>query len=151
MAEYEQSLTVAASPDHVFDFVSDIQNLPRYLPTTHHAQAQDGERVRVQGEAGGRPYDSDGYFRVDRTEHRMEWGSDGENAYSGWLEVDGDEESSIVTVHLSFAPRPELARRMDAQTGDRDTTIQEGLEAALQSIRNLCEGRGSKVEPRAAT
>jgi uncharacterized membrane protein len=151
MAEYEHSLTVQAPADAVFDFVSDISHLPEYLPTTHHAEPQGGERVRVRGEAGGRPYDSDGYFRVNKTEHRMEWGSDGENNYSGWLEVEDRGEMSEVTVHLSFAPRPDLARRMDEQTGDRNQTIQEGLQTALMSIQNLVEGRGGKVEPRAAT
>ena len=152
MAEYEHSLTVQASPDAVFDFVSDIGNLPRYLPTTHQAEMQGAGRVRVRGEAGGHTYDSDGYFRVDTSEHRLEWGSDGENNYSGWLEVeDGKDGASDVTVHLSFAPRPDLAQRMDEQTGDHDRTIQQGLEAALLSIQNQVEGRGGKVEPEAAT
>ena len=68
MPEYEHSLTVQASPDAVFAFVSDVSRLPEYLPTTHHAEAQPGGRVRVQGEAGGHNYDSDGYFRTDRAE-----------------------------------------------------------------------------------
>jgi uncharacterized protein YndB with AHSA1/START domain len=49
MPDYEHSLTIEASPETVFDFVSDIANLPKYLPTTHHAEAQPGGRVRVQG------------------------------------------------------------------------------------------------------
>ncbi len=53
MPEYEHSLTVQASPEAVFTFVSDVSRLPEYLPTTHHAEAQPGGRVRVQGEAGG--------------------------------------------------------------------------------------------------
>ncbi len=153
MAEYEHSLSVQASPDAVFRFVSDIRNLPRYLPTTHQAEAQGEGRVRVRGEAGGHAYDSDGYFRADATKHRLEWGSDGENNYSGWLQIEEgrDGGASNVTVHLSFAPRPDLAQRMDEQTGDHDRTIQQGLEAALLSIQNQVEGRGGKVEPEAAT
>lgn len=145
-------MTVQAAPEAVFGFVSDVRNLPRYLPTTHHAEPQGPDRVRVRGEAGGHTYDSDGYFRVDASEHRLEWGSDGENRYSGWLEIEeGQAGASEITVHLSFAPRPDLTRRMDEQTGDHDRTIQEGLEAALLSIRNQVEGRGGKVEPHAAT
>ncbi len=151
MAEYEHSARVNAPAEAVFDFVSDIGNLPKYLPTTHHAESQGLGRVRVRGEAGGHTYDSDGYFRVDATEHRMEWGSDGENAYAGWLQVEENGSGSDVTVHLTFAPRPDQAERFEEQTGDRDRTIQEGLEASLLSIRNLVEGRGGKVEPTAAT
>ncbi len=151
MAEYESSLPVSASPDTVFDFVSDIRNLPRYLPTTHHAEAQGPNRVRVQGEAGGHKYDSDGRFRADADERRLEWGSDGETAYEGWLEIEGAGDESLVTVHLSFAPRPDQAARMDEQTGDQDAAIQQGLDAGLRSIKNLVEGVGGKVEPPAAT
>ena len=80
----------------------------------------------------------------------MEWGSDGENRYAGWLEIDGVDDECEVTVHLNFQPKPEQGERMDAQTGDRDKTIQEGLIAALASIRNAVEGTGGKVEPAAA-
>lgn len=151
MPEYERSLFVNASPRALFDFVSDVGNMPLYLPTTHHAAAQGEGRVRVQGEAGGHPYDSDGYLRFEATEYRMEWGSDGENRYSGWLEIDGDDGGSEVTVHLSFTPRPEQSARFAEQSGgDEGATIQQGLEAALLSIRNIVEGKGEKVEPPAA-
>lgn len=58
---------------------------------------------------------------------------------------------SIVSVHLSFEPRADMAEKFEQQTGDRHRTIQDGLEKALQSIKNLCEGRGGKVESQAAS
>ena len=151
MPEYEQSLSVAAAPATVFAYVSDVGNLPKYLPTVTHAEAQSDEHVRVQGSAGGHEYDSDGYFRVDETEHRLEWGSDGENQYSGWLKVDGMDDMSEVTVHLSFQPKPGQEARFEEQSGSRDGAILDGLSAALNSIRNEVEGRGGKVESNAAT
>ncbi|MBC8103193.1 MAG: SRPBCC family protein [Cytophagales bacterium] len=151
MPDYESSLPVNASPEAVFDFISDISNMPQYLPTTHHAEPQGEGRVRVQGEAAGHPYDSDGWIRLDRTEFRMEWGSDGENHYSGWMEVEGDDRQSIVTVGLAFAPKPEQDARFEQQMGDRDATIRDGLNKALESIKNILEGKGGKVEPAAAT
>jgi Oligoketide cyclase/lipid transport protein len=147
MAEYEQTILVKASPDAVFDFISDVRNMPKYLPTTHRAEPQGAGRVRVQGEVRGHAYDSDGWMRLDKTEHRMEWGSDGENKYSGWMEVEGDENGCAVTVHLSFAPRPDQKEQFKEQTGSVAETIQQGLEAALTSIKNQCEGRSVKVEP----
>ena len=136
MPDYEHSLTIEASPETVFDFVSDIKNLPKYLPTTHQAEAQPGGRVRVQGEAAGHAYDSDGYFRIDAPNHRLEWGSDGENHYRGWLEIDGAASECEVTVHLMFQSKRE----------GRDKTISEGLISALESIRSQVEGNGGKVE-----
>ena len=143
MGEYEHTTIVNSKPQQVFDFISDVNNLARYLPTVKNAMPQGSDRVRVQGEAAGHPYDSDGSYHVYKDRKRMEWGSDGENQYSGWLEVKDNERgaSASVTVHLSFEPRPELAHQYEQQSGDRDRTINEGLKNALQSVKNLCEDR----------
>ena len=85
--------------------MSKVENLPKYLPTTHSAQPQQGDRVRVQGEAQGHEYDADGFFRTDKDAHRIEWGAD-EQYYSGWLEVTGQGDDSSMTVHLSFSGGP---------------------------------------------
>lgn len=150
MNQYEHSITINSNPKQIFKFVSEIANLPRYLPTVTHAAPQGSERVRVQGEAAGQRYESDGYYRVDNAHQRIEWGSDGENEYHGWLKVTGDERKATITAHLSFDPRPEIAERYDEQSGDRHRTIQDGLERALHSIKNHCEGKGGKVESRVA-
>lgn len=152
MKEYEHTAIVQCHAQQVFEFVSNVSNLPRYLPTVQKAMPQGDERVRVQGVAGGHQYDSDGFYHVDKSRKRMEWGSDGESQYRGWLEVkdSGNGTTATVTAHLSFEPRPDTRRQLDQQTGDYHRTIQEGLEYALQSIKNLCEGQGGKVESPAA-
>jgi hypothetical protein len=143
--EYEQSMTIHASPDAIFDFVADVHNMPKYLPTTNWAEPQRGERVLVQGEAAGHPYSADGYLRADRDRHTLEWGAD-EHDYAGRLEIRPQgQNASTVTVHLSFKQYP------GGGHGPSDEDIQEGLVKALQSIENLVTGSGGKVEPRAAT
>lgn len=157
MSEFEHSTTIDASPDEVYAFMSKVENLPKYLPTTHSAQPQEGERVRVQGEAQGHQYDSDGFFRQDKENHRIEWGAD-EGYYSGSLQVEGQGDSSTMTVHLSFSGGPPAGQGEepgDASSDEAPSTdqIQEGLVTALESIKNFVEeGRsGGKVEPSAAT
>ncbi len=156
--EFEHSTSVNASPDEVYAFMAQVENLPKYLPTTHSAQPQEGERVRVQGEAQGHEYDADGFFRKDEANHRIEWGAD-EQYYSGWLEVSGQGEGSTMTVHLTFSGGPP-AGEGDApgddsggSEGPNRAQIQEGLVKALTSIKNFVEeGRsGGKEEPGAAT
>ena len=88
MAEYTDRIDVAAPADAVFGFVSDVANLPKYLPTMHDAHAQGPDRVAVDGEANGHHYHSDGWFKVDYAGRSMSWGSDGENDYSGKDEGD---------------------------------------------------------------
>lgn len=155
MSEFEHSTTVDATPDEVYEFMSKVENLPKYLPTTHAAQPQPGERVRVQGEAQGHPYDADGFFRQDATNHRIEWGAD-ERYYSGWLEVTEQGAGSSITVHLSFSGGPPGGQGDAPGEGSdapSESDIQEGLVKSLESIKNFVEeGRtGGKEEPSAAT
>ena len=55
--EYEQTQVVAASPEEVFAWVSDVGNMPKYLPPIKEASIEGesasgtpGERVRLRGE-----------------------------------------------------------------------------------------------------
>jgi uncharacterized membrane protein len=147
--EFEQSITVAAPVDDIFDFVSDVKNVPQYLPTVKSAQPQQGERIRTQGQAGERSYDSDGHFRVDKQAHRLEWGSDGENDYSGWLEVQGDGGAqSQVKVHIHYAPKPEVLQHMVERSPSHsfESAMNEGISKTLESIKRICEGKGGKEE-----
>jgi carbon monoxide dehydrogenase subunit G len=150
MSDYEQSEIIHASPDMVFEFVSDVRNLPKYLPTVDRAEPQGPDRVSLHGKANGREYTSDGHFHADRNAKRIEWGSDGENRYSGALQVTPSGGGSQVTVHIVYAPRPDQAAQFIAQSGDKDAAVNEGIRVALESIRNICEGAGGKVESRAA-
>ncbi len=151
MPEFERSQHITAAPDAVYAFVSDVGNPLRYLPTTKSAQQQGSERVRVQGEARGHQYDDDGFFRADPVGRRLEWGAD-ERDYRGWMQIADAGGASDVTVHLSFSN--DLPQRIARETGDAPPDgpppIEEGIDASLQSIRNIVEGQGGKVEPSTA-
>ena len=144
MAEYEHTTTIQAAPDEVFRFVSDVRNLPKYLPTVQRATPDGRERVEVEGEANGHHYDSDGHFRVNQQARTMEWGAD-EDDYTGQLKVEGQGSQSTIAIHLWFK-----ARGGEEQLPDQDQRVQDGLAAAMESIRNIMEGQGGKVEPASA-
>jgi hypothetical protein len=103
--------------------------------------------VRVQGEAQGHRYDSDGYLRRDEAAKRLDWGAD-EGYYSGWLQISPDGDASNVTVHISLRGHPPGA---DEGNAPDPAQVQEGLRKGLESIRNHVEGHGGKEEPSAAT
>lgn len=154
MSEYQSSLVIKADTDSIEGFISQVDNLPKYLPTTRKASSSkgDNDNVRVQGQAHGHSYEAEGHFNFDQAKHRMEWSSDHAEKYSGWLQVtplDGGSSSKVV-VHLTFDPPTNLKKELAENTGSKDQTIQEGLDAALASIKNHCEGHGSKVEPKSA-
>ena len=148
MAEYERSRLVQASPDDVFAFVSDASNLATILPTVETVERQAEDRVEVHGEVRGRTYEDDGWFRVDEARRRIEWGAD-ERTYSGWLTVSGADGGAQVVAHLSFAPYVTPSGRPIGRAADEPDPIEQSLEAALDSLRNLMEGRGGKEEPAA--
>jgi uncharacterized membrane protein len=146
--EFEQSVTVAAPADRIFAYLSDVRNVPEYLPTVRSAQPQQGDRIRTQGQSGEHSYDADGHFRADQEARRLEWGSDGENDYGGWMTVEGNGSQSQVTVHIHFAPAPEMAQRMAEQSSGHsfEAVMGEGIDKTLESIKRICEGQGGKQE-----
>jgi uncharacterized protein YndB with AHSA1/START domain len=107
MATYEQSITVAVPPSRLYAYLSDVDNLPEYMPRVTQAHAvDDGEAVAVTAEIdpeGGEPQTVHGeaWLRVREEGRSLEWGSQGPNDYSGELEVDpGDGGGSTLTVRL---------------------------------------------------
>lgn len=140
MAQYKQSIRIPASPDAVLDFVADVQNMPLYLPIIHKIQRQSNDQVRVQGEAEGHPYNVDGFIHVDRANHRLEWGAEGQD-YSGHLKIQPQDDLSLVTVHLHL---PEKLSVEGEQPTDEE--IQQRLVDALEAIRNEVTGEGDVTE-----
>lgn len=147
--DFEQSITVNAPAEGIFAYVSNVQNVPEYLPTIKSAQPQQGERIRTQGQVGEKTYDADGHFRVNRESRRLEWGSDGENEYGGRLEVreQGDSQSEV-SVYIHYNPRPETLQRMIEKSPDHsfEGAMNEGIQKTLESIKRICEGTGGKQE-----
>jgi uncharacterized protein YndB with AHSA1/START domain len=139
MRTYESTTTVTASPDDLFAYLSDVHNLPEYFAAMTSAEpAGDAEgdvppgaeAVHSVAEVDGQRREGEAWFRRDAGARSLSWGSEGPNDYHGELQVDGDGESSRVTVRL----HTELAE------GDR---IQQGLETTLATIKEKVEGRGA--------
>jgi uncharacterized protein YndB with AHSA1/START domain len=155
--EYEQSQAIDASPEEVFAWLSDVANLPEYLPPVVASSAEGpsaegvpGQRIRTTleypGQDEGRTFDAEGYLAVDERERRMEWGAEARRDYSGWLTVaDRGEGSSEVVVHLSFGERSVEPEMQERATEGRDP-LSEGVSATLESIRRQIEEGSGKVK-----
>jgi len=154
MSEYEQTQAIAVPPDEAFAWLSDVDNLPAYLPPVTDASIEGpsegdnpGRKVRttLQYPGGGGSFDAEGYLAVDEGARRMEWGAEAGQDYSGWLEVAPDGEGSRVTVHLSFGERS-VEKEMDEDSSAEDSLAQ-GISATLESIRRQLEEGSGKVQP----
>ena len=155
MQEYEQSKAVAAPANEVFAWVSDVENLPKYLPPIKDAGIEGaaaagspGERVKMTvGIPDRGEFESEGYFDVDAEARTMRWGAETDRDYSGWLTVaEAGDGQSEVTVHLSFGPRSVEGEIQEDSSDDRDP-LEESLEATLESIRRQIEEGSGKLPP----
>lgn len=155
MADYEQSKTIDAPPEEVFAWLSDVGNLPGYLPPVTDASIEGpsaegapGQRVRLSLEfPNGGSFDSEGYLAADERERRLDWGAEGDRDYSGWLTVaNHGEGQSEVVVHLSFGERSVEGEIQAGSPEDRDP-LHEAIGATLESVRRQIEEGAGKVQP----
>lgn len=147
MIEYERTITIDASADEVFHLVSSVSNLPKFVAAIQDAELESPGRVRVRGVIGGREFDSGGYVRIDNAQRRMDWGSDGDPQYRGWLEVKaGDATPNIceLTVRLLLEPHFEFGEEQGAAF---DEANQAQLWETLTRIRDLAH-EFQRVGPR---
>jgi len=123
MADYQASTTLSAPAQRVFDYLSDINNLPAYFDRMTSATPGDGETVQTTATMpDGTETAGEAWFHVDSAAKALSWGSEGPNDYHGHLEVADDGDTSTVTLSTG-------------RTGtDR---IQQGLEQTLTNISRL--------------
>jgi uncharacterized protein YndB with AHSA1/START domain len=136
--EYEESRRMPAPADVVFDIMSDLDTMQRWLPTTMEVEDAGPDRVHVEGDTGGQHYATDGLFRAEKDQLRMEWGSEGPD-YAGWAQVyhEGDDASEV-NLHLSF-----FGDQPEAHRGTAADRTRQGMQEALQRLEDEVRRRAS--------
>ena len=122
MGNYQHAETADLSAERVFDYLADVRNLPRYLPSMTAAEPQGGDQVRVEAKVDGRTESGEAWMRVDRKRRRIEWGSEGPNDYHGELEI-SDDGPGRCSIKLEL----HTVRAEGAQ-------IEEGVRHAVDSL-----------------
>jgi carbon monoxide dehydrogenase subunit G len=137
MPEFSRSTTISADPDELFEFLSKVENLPRYFRGMTEAHHTRGDEVHVTANArvtGGEPdaggeVHGEAWFRIDADQRALAWGAEGEHDYHGELQVSPDgEDRARVSVHLH------------TQHEDRDS-IETGIEQTLHNIEQIAAER----------
>jgi hypothetical protein len=96
--QHEHTEHVAASPDAVYRAISDVKNLPRFVPQITGVTPAGGDRVEVDARYEGREQHGEASFSADDGEQRIEWSAP--SGYRGWMKVDPDGEGSRLTLFL---------------------------------------------------
>lgn len=131
MPQYQRSLTIDATPDELFEFLSRVENLPKYFSRMTEAHPATGDEVHVTaripaGEDGGsgvRTVESDATFSIDADQRSIRWGSENEHDYHGELQVEPAGEGATVSVTL--------------HTEHDDDAINDGIDDTLQNVAEL--------------
>jgi hypothetical protein len=113
---------VAAAPDAVFAAISDVKNLPRFVPQITAARPADGDRVEIDARYEGHEQHGEAAFHADPGKRRIDWSS--ASGYRGSMSVDPDGEGSRLTLFLETR-----------HSSERDHDI----AATLDAIRMLVE------------
>lgn len=139
MGDYEGTTTVDVPRDDLFEYLSRIDNLPKYMSRMTEAHSLAGDEVSVEatvepgdvgaeeggGQEGARTVRGEAWFKIDADGRRLEWGSEGPNDYHGELVVsaDGDDASRVVVrLHTMHDDAP---------------GIEQGLTETLENIERL--------------
>ncbi|HXV93586.1 MAG TPA: SRPBCC family protein [Pseudonocardia sp.] len=134
MGDYEQSATVAAEPAELFDYLSDVHNLPDYFAAMRSAEPAGGDAVHTVADVDGTVREGEAWFTTDDAARSIRWGSEGPSGYHGELQVTGVDGGAEVTVRLH-------TEHVD------DDRIHEGLQETLAAIKETVEGRGADPSP----
>ncbi len=142
MEDYENSTTVDAPADELFEYLSKVENLPTYMDRMTSARNLPGDEVEVEakvepGDAGSGPSDGgertvggDAWFKIDVGSKTLTWGSEGPHDYKGQLQVTpSGQAASTVTVKL--------------HTTHQSEGIQDGIDQTLANIANLAGSEGA--------
>jgi uncharacterized protein YndB with AHSA1/START domain len=96
--QHEHTEHVAASPDAVYAAISDVANLPRFIPQMIDVRPAGEARVQVDARYEGHEQHGEASFHSDPSERRIEWGAP--SGYRGWMKVDPDGAGSRLTLFL---------------------------------------------------
>jgi len=120
--QHEHTEHVAATPDAVYAAISDVTNLPRFVPQMTAARPADGDRVEIDARYEGREQHGEASFHADALARRIEWSAP--SGYNGWMRVEPDGDGSRLTLFLNTV-----------HSAERDHDV----AATLDAIRMLVE------------
>jgi carbon monoxide dehydrogenase subunit G len=122
--QHEHTEHVAAAPDAVYAAISDVSNLPKFVPQLTGAREAGDGRVEVDARYEGHEQHGEASFSTDDAARKIEWGA--ASGYHGWMRVDPDGDGSRLTLFLDTP---------HAGASDHD------VSATLDAIRMLVESQ----------
>jgi uncharacterized protein YndB with AHSA1/START domain len=135
MPSYEGSITIDAQPDDLFDFLSKVENLPRYFSGVTDAHSATGDEVHVTAQIppeatpgpGSEKVEAYATFDIDADRKALHWGTDNDHHYHGELQVTPVDDGARLSVRL--------------HTEHESDRIDQGIEDTLNNVAELVAQR----------
>jgi polyketide cyclase/dehydrase/lipid transport protein len=132
MADVEGSRGFGITAGALWAVVADRSRLADWVPTMRLARPAGEAEVHLEGESHGHPYSLDSTLRVDDRDRRLEWGTDGDDDYRGWLRVTDRSAGSEVHLHVAVPDG-----HLGPSPGEAIAEIRRGIEEALDRLAAL--------------
>jgi hypothetical protein len=132
MAGFDGSRAFEVTADALWAVVADPARLADWVPTMRLAQPSGKEEVHVEGESHGHPYSLDSMLRIDETERRLDWGTEGDDSYRGSLRVTERPLGSEVHLHVAI-PDDRLGPSPDSAAAE----IRRGIDDVFDRLAGL--------------
>jgi hypothetical protein len=132
MADVEGARSFGITADALWAVVADRSRLADWVPTMRLARPAGEAEVHLEGESHGHPYSLDSMLRVDEGDRRLDWGTDRDVGYSGWLRVASRPPGSEVHLHVAVPDG-----HLGPSPGDAVAEIRRGIEEALDRLAAL--------------
>jgi hypothetical protein len=132
MAGFDGSRAFEVSAAALWAVVADPARLADWVPTMRLAQPSGKEEVHVEGESHGHPYSLDSLLRIDETERRLDWGTEGDDGYRGSLRVKERPQGSEVHLHVAI-PDDRLGPSPDSAAAE----IRRGIDEVFDRLAGL--------------
>jgi ribosome-associated toxin RatA of RatAB toxin-antitoxin module len=145
MPGFSAQVGINASAKQIFDFISNVEKMPLYLPTLRKATRLDDDHIHLEGVEHGRSYSLDGQFSCDDDAMRMSWRSEDTHKYHGDFQVFDTDDGAELACRIEFEPHLETMKRLAGAQADGEAFMQSSLDAVLQNIKQEVEGSSSNV------
>ncbi|MER6522743.1 SRPBCC family protein [Streptomyces sp. NPDC001553] len=157
MGDYDTSIIVTVPAATLFSYLTDVRNLPAYMPRLTSAKPHDGDKVTVTAhmEPPGEPEQdvkSEAWINVLEEGKSLEWGAPGPHDYRGRLHVAaGDDENHSrlsVELHNRAGRRPADRRRTHGSPGGHQIRRRGGRSPTVAGPRHHLAGRSARCSLR---
>ncbi len=133
MTTHTSTVQIDVSAERLWTYLSDVENLPEYLPqmTSAHRTSGDTVQVTAQIDPSDQPaqeVEGEAWFTVKEQGKTLTWGSQGPNNYQGQLDIDAAGDSAC---ELTVRINSERAQSEDVEAGVQRTA--EGIKRAAET------------------